>query len=345
MKVLRASVILVLAAALIFGCAERNDPAGPGSSGIRYISQMAAQGIANDIAVANGRVYIADEPYGISIYDVSSPLSPLLLQVIPLPGTNTKASKIAVDPTGRVACVETGSQGQLHFYDLNNGNYLNWRGSGGHEEIDLVYENSELHIYRCDQSETDGFNYEVFANIGTEDSLSFGSLGAPTFFSVYQEIYSLYGFARTDNDIAFISRDARGLAIVDFNVPNSATMIAEINPSGRVRDASLVGDVLCLAAGYDGLITLDVSDPSAPEIMGTLAIQNATDIKWVETSGSLAFLLDDFDGVFAVDLSNPNNPTLMGEVNLSDPSGICIDGDYIYISDRDMGLVVCKITG
>jgi len=334
-----------MVAILLSSCAERNNPAGPTKGGLQFVLDMPVQGIANDVDYADGRVYVADEPYGISIYDVSNPSAPLLLQIIPLPGTNTDASKVAVDPEGRVVCVETGSQGQLHFFDLENGNYLNFRGSGGHEEIDLVYENNELYIYRCDHSVTDGFNYEIFDNVGTEDSLSFGNLSSPSFYSNYQENYPLYGFAYNDDDIAFITRDSRGLAIVDFSFPVSAQMIAEINPAGRVLDADLNGNLLCLAAGYEGLITMDVSDVTTPEILGSISIKNATDIQWVKILGNKAYLLDSNDGIFAVDVSNPGNPILIGEVSLSDPTGFCTDGEYFYVSDKDMGLVVVKITG
>lgn len=331
----------VLISCLFWGCAERNQPVGPAGNILRFISQTPTQGATKDVAVLGGLAYVADEPFGISVYDVSNPASPELVNTLPLQGGTTKARVIAVDSTGRIACVE--SDNGLQFFDLSNGNYLQWDGSGGHIKVELFYANDELRVFRCDHDNTDGFNYEIFPNTGTEDSLWFSYFQAPSFYSNYQEPYSLYGFALGDNNVAFVCRNNAGFAAIDYSAPVSAVKIGELNTPGKVRGAALSGNILCLAAGYEGLITVDVSDPTNPQMLGSLRITNATDIKWVAVSGQRVFLLDDYDGAFAMDISNPSQPMLIGELVTSDPNNFCVVDDYIYVADEDMGLVIGEI--
>ncbi len=342
MKCGKFLVFALLLSGLFWGCAERNQAVGPAVNTLRFISQTPVLGAAKGVAVLGDTAYVADEPFGISIWDVSDPAAPALMDTILLQGGTTKARLVAVDSTGRIGCVE--SDNGLQFFDLRDKRYLQWDGSGGHVEVELFYADDELRIFRCDKDNTDGFNYEVFLNSGTEDSLWFNYFQAPSFFSQFVEPYQLYGFALNGDGIAFVCRNDVGFAAVDYSVPVSAGVIGQLNTAGKVRDADLSGDILCLAAGYEGLITVDVSDPSAPVELGSLRFANATDIRWVKVENDRAFLLDDYDGVFAADISDPSHPTRIGQMETSDPNGFCLAGGYLYIADEDMGLVIGAIT-
>lgn len=331
--------VILLTLLFLSSCAERQDavlPYGPGGSSLVYLSATPTRGTAKDVAVVGDLAYVADEPYGVSIYDISDPAQPELVDSLQLVNS-VKADLIAVDSTGRIAAVQT--DGEIQIFDLTTKERLINRGTRGHVDIEVYFGDNVMRLYRCDSDAGDGFNYEVFTNQGSGDSLSFDV--SPDFSNQYTEDYSLYGFGLGSGNVAYVSRNDAGFAVINYGVSGSAEVLGELNTAGKVRDAALKGaNILCLAAGYQGLITVNVSDPNHLEVLGSLLIKNATDIEWVEVGGDRAYLLDDNDGVFAADVSNPFLPTLIGEMPLSDPNNFDVSGDFVFVADEDMGLVI-----
>jgi hypothetical protein len=327
---------LMAALSLFWGCAERQDANLPANSNVlAFLGSTPVRGVAFDVAFANNLAYVADSPFGISIYDITNPSAPQLVDSVEL--FDPDVELITIDPTGRIAALQGTSS--LNFYDLQSGEFLFDAGSSGHVEVELVWGGDTLTVYRSDRFSLNGFNVEAYENTGGGDTLQFGF---PYFTTKYSANLT-YGFARYNADWAFVCLDLLGVALLDHSVPTTSPVLAQINTPGRTRDAALSGDVLCLASGYDGLVTVDVSDPENPVMLGFLSIANATNIEFVEVAQDRAYLLDTNDGVFAVDLSDPQSPILIGELLTSNPSNFCLAGDLILMADEDMGLVVVQI--
>ena len=337
----RHSIVLfaiLLSTILLTGCAERQDAVldGSGQDVLALISRTAVRGVANDVAVADNLAYVADEPYGISIYELSDPANPVLVDSLELL-IGSIPELIAIDPGGRIAAIQVSDQNNVQLYDLQTKQFMFTVGSGNHIEIELEFVGNTLTILRCDQDSQDGLNYDRYTDPLTTPTVSFTTnYTAPTEFK-------LFGFAWGAEDTVFVCQDLGGLAVIDCNVPAQGDYIGGMNTPGKASDASLAEDILCIAAGYEGLLTIDVSDVNNMEILGSLIIDYATDIEWVEAIGSQAYLLDDNDGVFAVDISDPANPVLVGEMITSNPNNFCIAGDLILVADEDEGLVIGQI--
>jgi len=294
--------------------------------------------VAYDVAYANGLAYVADEPFGISIYDLTDPASPLLVDSLALPSPEVRL--VSIDSSGRVLAVENGS---LRLFDLQTGAYLMDVGSGLNAEVEMIYDGENLQIYISDRSYTDGFHYQVFPDTSSTDSLKLGALSYSSGYASFDPNKLLYGFSRIADNRAYVTEDLYGLLLLDLGIANQAGILGEFNAPGETRDAAASGNLLCLASGYEGLLIWDITDPPNPAALGQLAITNASNIEYVEIAGQRAYLLDTNDGAFAVDISNPSNPALVGELLTSDPSNFCLAGDLILIADQDMGLVVGQI--
>jgi hypothetical protein len=319
---------------LLCGCAERQDAVLPSGNVLAYLGRTPVRGVANDVTTFGNRAYVADAPYGVSIYDLSNPSSPQLVDSIFLLDNSPKL--IALDATGTVLAVQAASG--IQIYDLHDNRWVLNTGSSNHYKIDLRFQQDTLTIFRADRDAGDGFNVEKFVNIGTPDSLVFGPL---QYFS--RNDAGAYGFALDNLTNAYVCYDVMGFSILDYSTPITASLVGQLNVPGRIRDAGLTGNVLCLAAGYEGIVTVNVSNPSNPVQLGSLLIPNATDIIRVVVAGDRAYLLDDYDGIFAVDVSAPANPALIGTLVTSEPSGFSLLGDLIVVADSDEGLVVGQI--
>jgi hypothetical protein len=332
------SRLLILALlVLLGGCAERQDANLP-SNVLAYLGRVPARGVANDVAYANGLAYVADEPFGISIYDLTDPASPVLVDSMALPFPEVKL--VSIDSSGHVLAVENSS---LRLFDLQTGEYIMDVGSSQNSEVELVYDGENLKVYLSDRGYTDGFRYQVFPDTSSSDTLKFGALSYTSGYTTFDPNKILYGFARITNDRVFVTEDLYGVLLLDLGASNPAAILGEFNAPGLTRDAAASGNLLCLASGYEGLLIWDITDPINPSSLGQLIITNATDIEYVEISGQRAYLLDINDGAFAVDISNPANPVLVGQLPTSDPNNFCLAGDLILIADKDMGLVVGQI--
>jgi hypothetical protein len=320
---------------LLSGCAERQDANLPGGGNVlAYLGRVPVRGMANDVAFIDGKAYVADAPFGISIYDLSDPAAPALVDSITLFDPNARL--IAVDASERVVALQGNSS--LNFYDLELRQFLFDAGSSGHVEVELHFSNDTLIVYRSDRFALNGFNVEAYLNLGG-DTLFFG-------FPFSQSKYDLnltYGFARLGDTQAYVCLDLLGIVLLDYASQPAATVLAQFNTPGQVMDAALDGDILYLASGYEGLVILDVSVPTVPVMVSSLAIPNATNIEFVEAANQRAYLLDTNDGLFAVDVSDPQNPTLIGEMLLSNPQNFCLAGDLVLVADQEMGLVVGQI--
>ena len=105
------------------------------------------------------------------------------------------------------------------------------------------------------------------------------------------------------------------------------------------RSVFVLGDYAYVAAaGGDSLAVVDVSDPSAPTIVGTLALDNFFLDLFV--SGRYAYvIINDFAGIIndlrVIDISNPALPTTVGTLNIDGDglNGLFVSGRYAYVID------------
>ncbi len=335
--------ILLIPISLIFlsGCAERQDAILPGGGTITWLSETPTLGVARDVAVVGDTAYVADYPFGITVWDIADPANPTLIDTITSPNL-TNPTLLEVDLSGRVLAIfDSEDPANLQFYDL----YLDrdiqnfFVGSAGCYRVRLYFENDSLKLWRS-ETDGDGFSFEKYENIGVGDTLVFD----PQFATSSHYAGSTYGFAIGESNRIYACQDLYGFITLDCSA-FTPLVLGQMNPPGRNRDAGIWGNTLYLASGNEGLQTVDVSDPANPVLKGSLKFANAADVNRIEVYGSWAFLMDDNDGIFLVDASNPSAPTLLGSLETSDPNNFCVYGTLVLVADNDMGLVIGELSG
>ena len=109
-----------------------------------------------------------------------------------------------------------------------------------------------------------------------------------------------------------------------------------------IRDLEVVGNIAYLAAGREGLLIVDVTDPQAPRQIGaydTLGTANA-----VIVDEQMVYVADGREGLRVIDVSTPWEPREIGFFNTPDSAeDVDIQGNLAYVADEGGGLIAVNI--
>lgn len=86
-----------------------------------------------------------------------------------------------------------------------------------------------------------------------------------------------------------------------------------------------------IAAGYEGIFIVDISDPENPVQVGSLSIGQS--VSKVQVVGNYAYLASVGKGLVVVDLSDPSDPKEVGSVNTMLAVGVFVSGNYAYVAN------------
>jgi len=134
-------------------------------------------------------------------------------------------------------------------------------------------------------------------------------------------------------DFVFVADDTAGLKIYELKTinPFPLTLLSNYkHPSGAAQKVFVEGNYAYVAYGSEGLVILDISNPSSPSLVSSLNIGNAFHI-YVE--GQYAYLIVS-DSIKIVNISNPALPVLTGiykPAPLAYPQGIFVKTDIYFL--------------
>lgn len=135
-----------------------------------------------------------------------------------------------------------------------------------------------------------------------------------------------------DGVYAYVAQGAR-LVILDISDSSNPRKIGETSVlRGSINRVAVIDDRAYLAAGYGGLLIIDVSDPAAPVELGSFAeVNSAQD---VVVHDLYAYLADYETGLYVVDVSNPAMPSAVYHLPLiGGASSIEVAGNYAYLGE------------
>lgn len=159
-------------------------------------------------------------------------------------------------------------------------------------------------------------------------------------------VRNLYGFPGNFrgvfmvDSIAYLACEQVGLLIFDLSKPNDSVLIGSIDTPSNARNLVVLGNYAYVADGRGGLVIIDVSNPKSPVMVGTYDTPGYANGVFV--NDGLVYVADGDEGLQVIDVSNPENPQLYGELKTSYAYNLYVRGDYIYLVDRDLGLVIIK---
>jgi hypothetical protein len=186
-------------------------------------------------------------------------------------------------------------------------------------------------------------------------------------------------------NVAYVSQLDGELAAIDIAEPANLALLGSYQGKGMGLGVACHQDLVYFADGGQGLVILDVSDPSSPERVSTVGdtagvknLQIVGDVMYVAChangarvldisdpraprvlasfarggevwgvagDGSRLWIADLHEGVELYDVRDPSHPRLVAQAQEYAPHEIALDGGYAYLADQDRGLVILEYIG
>ena len=144
---------------------------------------------------------------------------------------------------------------------------------------------------------------------------------------------------------AYLSTPPQTPAETPLNV--EINLIGEIDTGGSAFRVHIEDDLAFVIDNGEldtlGLVIVNISNPSQPEILGTYHDGGLP--FGIESVGDIVYIADQSVGLRIINVSDPSQPTAIDGYS---GSGIAFDlevvGDLLYLADREYGLVILNIS-
>jgi hypothetical protein len=276
------------------------------------------------------RVFEDTLDYSFSVYDVNDHIRPTHVTSIPFPDS---AENICI--SNNLAVVAAGNSGILILDVSDPANpVLTGQCSVGYAEYLDVQDNY------------------AFAYVN-DNNLNIVNLDDPANPESISEIsISGCGQISVTSDYAFVAEGTYGLEVIDISNPYepfSSTLIPPDHMNASVKASQGQDDIIFIAASYDGLTVVDISDISNPVKLSSL--RRFTPYKSAAALYNVYVLENSSEGGCKSDNSltiintyDKENLLEMSSLPLEYPLDIALKNDFSYIADSTGGLKVIDIS-
>lgn len=131
-----------------------------------------------------------------------------------------------------------------------------------------------------------------------------------------------------------------GSVVTDFPLIGSYS-------SFDAKDVVCQGDVAYVAAGADGLVALDVSNPASPTLLDR-AWEGATiDYMSLDVEGEFAYVINrgsSYKGLHCFNITDPTNVIYCSYLSFTYPWDVDVSGDVAFVADGEWGLYISNVT-
>jgi hypothetical protein len=103
-------------------------------------------------------------------------------------------------------------------------------------------------------------------------------------------------------------------------------------PVTGAYDVALQGNYAYVTAGASGLHVIDVSDPAAPDELGSIAGTQGRPAQGITVAGNYAYIAWEDNGLWIVDITDPQNLDTVGTFPTSNCNDVAISGQYAYLA-------------
>jgi hypothetical protein len=147
------------------------------------------------------------------------------------------------------------------------------------------------------------------------------------------------GSVEVRDGLVFVGEYQNGMAIVDVSAPETPVEIGRTDNFAAA--VGLMGDY-ALAAGPSPVRIYDVSDPTAPEMVGTVPLFDPVNDMLVD--GELLYMATD-DGLEVVNMADPSEPVPIGQIETTDRAlGLALVDEHVFVAAGEAGVRGVDVT-
>jgi len=320
---------------------------------------------AMDVAIAGHFAYVANNNDGLLILDVS---------VLPSEVGRYKTEDIAdaIDVNGAYAYI--GERYNIYeIVDISNnadpkkvsknfvgygvkdilvdGNYMYVANIGGGLKVIDISDRTLPHVVGVYNSISSGENMHIvngYAYIADGSNglviVDIRNKRLPVQVGYLQLILSHIYDVKVSGEFAYLV-SGTGLTIVDISKPDNLQIVGSISTNGTAKGVYIKGNYAYVADGNNGLVVIDITDKSAPSLIGNYIPSDSVDYADIVVDGNFAYVLNLGDGLVILNISDLNAVSRVGNVSLGGyPSQLVKNGNYIYIATGQNGASIIDIS-
>ncbi len=159
----------------------------------------------------------------------------------------------------------------------------------------------------------------------------------PTFVRRFSEPGNVRDVYVVDS-LVYCAFEQMGIKIFNLAKPDSEALVGWVDTPSNARNIFVEETMAYVADGRAGLIIIDISNPENPAIVGSYDTPDyANDVFVLDDQ---AYIADGEGGIYVVDIGNHQEPSYSGKIKTSYANAVFAKEKFIYVADRDMGLVI-----
>jgi peroxiredoxin len=137
---------------------------------------------------------------------------------------------------------------------------------------------------------------------------------APVQLPVLQEPGISYEGLDAANGRVYVSLHEKGLGVYERSDTNGLTRIATLTGFTNAWGVRVRGETAFVADGVGGLVTVDVTNPKEPRVLGR--VKTGGQARDVVVEGHVAYVASGSAGLVVVDVSDPASPAIVGAASM-----------------------------
>jgi hypothetical protein len=314
-----------------------SDPSNP-----RAVGNVDTPGIAVSLDVSGNHVFLSDNSY-LRVFDISDPTSPVECGApLSFEGIDNPWD---IEVAGNYAYI--GLFGALMIADISDPCQPQ---KAALFPVGLPIVGVDVvgsYAYVVDTWWTIGQNLHVIDVSNPANPVLTGTL--PLDFKSFSGLRSV----EVANGHAFVV-NGPALEVVDVSDPYNPILDLSFNALLDGTSIHLSGGKAFIGAGYYGLQEIDLADPHAPRLLGSLDLPGNTDLFdypqgyteniAVPEGSDYAYVANGDGGLKVVDITRPINPKPVASLAVGQAADIALSGSLAYVPDFNFGLRIVDVS-
>ena len=300
---------------------------------INLISSINTVGIAQDVFIRGDTAYVADGQADLTILNVMDKHNPFIIRNIDTIADDF-AKGVYVAPADTFPFVFVADM-DAHVQVINIADTIfpeyNSFAQQNIEDIHGTYISDTLYIFAARSKGVSPANFSYWRIIYDPFPTNIAQIYSMDLPADANGIFA-------DSRYSYIADGVAGLIIVDHSIILDPVQISSLDLTGSALSVWVEGDYAYVAADRAGIFAVDVTDRYNPLIATQINTSGRT--KDVHVVGNYAFIADGSGGLKVIDISVPGSAYFVAAYNTPYAYGLWADADYIYLCDRDEGLMI-----